>query len=74
MHQAEPWFSSLRRTRVTCPTFADLPELTARIEQFRAAWNETPEPSTWTPASLEKVLARTQADLDQADAQRAEAA
>lgn len=74
MNQVEQWFSILRRKRLKCPNFADLPELTERIEQFIAAWNETARPFHWTAASFAKVLAKAQADLRQVDPAQTEAA
>jgi hypothetical protein len=63
MNQVEQWCSILRRKRLRCPNFADVSELTARIEQFIAEWNETAEPFQWTAASFEKILAKAEADL-----------
>jgi transposase len=74
MNQVEQWFSILRRKRLKCPNFADLPALTERIEQFIEQWNETAQPFHWTPASFAKVLAKAHAELDQADTVRPEAA
>ena len=74
MNQVEQWFSILRRKRLKCPNFADLPALTERIEQFIAEWNKTAQPFHWKEASFAKVLAKARADLDQADPQRAAAA
>ena len=74
MNQVEQWFSILRRKRLQCPNFADLPDLTARIEQFIQEWNETAQPFHWTEASFTKVLAKAQADLAQADLAQADLA
>jgi transposase len=74
MNQVEQWFSILRRKRLKCPNFADLPELTARIEQFIEEWNETAQPFHWTKASFAKVLTKARAELAQAEAVLAEAA
>lgn len=74
LRRVEQWLSILRRKRLKCPNFADLPELTERIEQFIAEWNETAQPFHWKEASFAKVLAKARAELAQADAERAEAA
>ena len=74
MNQVEQWFSILRRKRLKCPNFADLPALTERIEQFIEEWNETAQPFPWTAASFATVLAKAHAELDHADAERPEAA
>jgi transposase len=62
MNQVEQWFSILRRKRLQGPNFADLTDLTARIEQFIAEWNEIAHPFHWTAASFEKALANAEAD------------
>ncbi len=74
MNQVEQWFSILRRKRLQCPNFADLNELTARIEQFIAEWNQTAEPFHWTAASFEKILAKAEAELATARPKLVEAA
>lgn len=66
MNQVEQWFSILRRKRLKCQNFSDLPELTAAIEQFIAEWNQTGQPFKWTAASFEKVLAQAAAEIAQA--------
>lgn len=63
MNQVEQWCSILRRKRLKCPNFADLPELTAAIEQFITEWNQTGQPFKWTAASFEKVLAKAEAEI-----------
>ena len=63
MNQVEQWFSILRRKRLKCPNFADLTELTARIDQFIRQWNETAQPFNWTAASFDTVLAKAEAEL-----------
>jgi transposase len=63
MNQVEQWFSILRRKRLKCQDFADLPELTAAIEQFIAEWNQAGQPFNWTAASFEKVLAKAEAEI-----------
>jgi transposase len=74
MNQVEQWSSILRRKRLRCPNFADPSELTARIEQFIAEWNETAAPFHWTAASFETILAKAEAELATANADQAEAA
>lgn len=66
MNQVEQWFSILQRKRLSAPNFADLEALEQRLLAFIAEWNETAHPFAWTPKSFDKILAKTDDDLDAA--------
>ncbi len=63
MNPVEQWFGILRRKRLRCPNFADLPDLQRAILQVIAEWNEIAHPFRWTTRSFENILAKVDAAL-----------
>ncbi len=68
MNQVEQWFSILRRKRLVAPNFADLDDLTAKIEQFVAEWNEIAHPFKWSESSFSKTLDKIELEISQGKA------
>ena len=59
LNQVERWFGELTQKAVRRGSFVSVAELQAAIEQFLAAWNETPRPFVWT-ATVEKIMAKAE--------------
>jgi transposase len=57
LNQVEQWFSILQRKRLRIVDFDSIADLTAKIEQFIAQWNEVAHPFNWTTKSVAKVMA-----------------
>lgn len=57
LNQIEQWFSILQRKRLRIVDFASIADLTDKIEQFIAQWNEVAHPFNWTTKSVAKVMA-----------------
>jgi transposase len=63
----ERWFAELTNKRIRRDSFLSVNDLVAAIEQFLAAWNETPKPFVWTATadSIVNKLARCRQTLEQ---------
>lgn len=53
----ERWFGELTSKRIRRGSFLDVNDLVAAINEFLAAWNESPKPFVWT-ATVESILAK----------------
>jgi transposase len=53
----ERWFGELTSKRIRRDSFLSVDDLIAAINQFLAAWNETPKPFVWT-ATVESIVAK----------------
>jgi len=63
----ERWFAELTNKRIRRGSFLSVDDLIAAIDEFLAAWNETPKPFVWT-ATVESIvdkLARCRQTLEQ---------
>jgi transposase len=63
----ERWFAELTNKRIRRDSFLSVDNLIAAIEEFLAAWNETPKPFVWTATvdSIVEKLARCRQTLEQ---------
>jgi len=63
----ERWFAELTNKRIRRDSFLSVDDLIAAIEEFLAAWNETPKPFAWTATvdSIVAKLARCRQTLEQ---------
>ena len=63
----ERWFAELTNKRIRRGSFLSVDDLIAAIDEFLAAWNETPKPFVWTAtvASIVEKLARCRQTLEQ---------
>lgn len=57
LNQVERWFGELTEKSVRRNAFVSVAELQKTIEEFLAAWNESPRPFTWT-ATVENIMAK----------------
>ena len=67
LNLGERWFEELREKALRRGSFASVPDLEKAIEEFLAAWNESPNPFVWT-ATVEvivKQIERARAKLAQ---------
>src|SRR5215471_1198300 len=53
----ERWFAELTNKRIRRDSFLSVDDLIAAIEEFLAAWNETPKPFAWT-ATVDSIVAK----------------
>lgn len=53
----ERWFAELTNKRIRRDSFFSVAELETAIEEFLAAWNESPKPFVWT-ATVDSILAK----------------
>ena len=53
----ERWFAELTNKRIRRDSFLSVEDLIAAIEDFLAAWNESPKPFVWT-ATVDSILAK----------------
>ncbi len=53
----ERWFAELTNKRIRRDSFLSVADLTAAIEDFLAAWNESPKPFVWR-ATVDSILAK----------------
>jgi len=74
INPVEQWFGILRRKRLRSPNFPNVAALSEAILRFMEQWNETARPFRWTPASLDRFLARIEAALAAATPPLTEAA
>jgi hypothetical protein len=51
------WFGELTSKRIRCGSFRSVPDLKAAIDDFLAAWNESPKPFVWT-ATVDSIVAK----------------
>jgi transposase len=63
----ERWFAELTNKRIRRDSFLSVDDLIAAIDEFLAAWNETPKPFVWTATvdSIVDKLARCRQTLEQ---------
>jgi transposase len=63
----ERWFAELTNKRIRRDSFLSVDDLVAAIDEFLAAWNETPKPFVWTATvdSIVGKLARCRQTLEQ---------
>lgn len=66
MNQVEQWFSILKRQRLRIQDFASKAELAERITAFIQEWNERAHSFRWTRKSFDKILAKCQKSVTQA--------
>ncbi len=53
----ERWFAELTNKRIRRDSFLSVEDLITAIDEFLAAWNESPKPFVWT-ATVESILAK----------------
>ena len=53
----ERWFAELTNKRIRRDSFFSVGDLEAAIQDFLAAWNESPKPFVWT-ATVDSILAK----------------
>jgi hypothetical protein len=53
----ERWFGELTRKRIRRGSFQSVGDLKAAIEEFLAAWNDSPKPFVWT-ATVDSIIAK----------------
>jgi transposase len=53
----ERWFAELTTKRIRRDSFHSVEDLTIAIQEFLAAWNESPKPFVWT-ATVDSILAK----------------
>jgi transposase len=58
MNQVEQWFSILQRKRLAFSDFADKAQLSKRLMEFIAEWNQVAHPFNWSTKSVAKVMAK----------------
>lgn len=68
LNQIEQWFGLLQRKRFGVVDFASKAALAERIQAFIAEWNAQTHAFAWSVKSFEKVLAKCQAQVQQAQA------
>jgi transposase len=67
LNLVERWFEKLSEKAIRRGSFSSVPDLEKAIEEFLAAWNETPNPFVWT-ATVEEIMRkieRARAKLEQ---------
>ena len=55
MNLVERWFRELTEQAIRRGVFLSVPDLEKAIEDYLAAWNESPRPFVWT-ASVEDIV------------------
>ena len=57
LNLVERWFAELTNKRIRRDSFSSVGDLEAAIQEFLAAWNESPKPFVWT-ATVDSILAK----------------
>jgi hypothetical protein len=66
LNRVERWFAELTTQRVRRGSFASVEDLGNALREFRAAWNEIPNPFRWTATveSMQEKLSRCRQTLE----------
>jgi len=67
LNLVERWFKELTDKAIRRGSFVSVPDLEKAIEEFLAAWNESPKPFVWTATveDIMKKIERARAKLEQ---------
>jgi hypothetical protein len=66
MNQVEQFFSIVQRKRLVASRFESLEHLERQLLLFVDQWNQTAQPFSWTKQSFDKVLAKVERSLPEA--------